>query len=186
MVINVCKKLNKNKLVCGDLFAGSGVVSRLLKKYSSKLIVNDIEYYSKIINECFLTNKSKFDKIKFDKYLKEINMYLNNTHTHTQGYPKQIILKNYSPVAQRFFFTKKNAEYIDNFRWCIDKFIPKEYQKFFISLCCTKLQFIQIHVEFLKVFIFYKNKNSKGQLWGGQIFTKKKLKKIFQLKNLHF
>lgn len=83
MVINVCKKLNKNKLVCGDLFAGSGVVSRLLKKYSSKLIVNDIEYYSKIINECFLTNKSKFDKIKFDKYLKEINMYLNNTHTHT-------------------------------------------------------------------------------------------------------
>lgn len=88
MINIVCKELKKTKLVCADLFAGSGIVSRLLKKYSSRLISNDLEYYTKIINECYLSNKSEFNKEKFDKYLnlinKEMEILSNNTHTHTQ------------------------------------------------------------------------------------------------------
>ena len=47
------KELNIDKTVNVDLFAGSGVVSRLFKKYSKKLIVNDFEEYSRIINKCY-------------------------------------------------------------------------------------------------------------------------------------
>ena len=34
-------KLGKEKLVCADLFSGSGIVARMLKRHSSRLIVND-------------------------------------------------------------------------------------------------------------------------------------------------
>ena len=56
-VVFVCNKLEKEKLVCLDLFSGSGVVARFLKQHSSKIIANDLEAYSKVINECFLSNK---------------------------------------------------------------------------------------------------------------------------------
>ena len=42
----ICKKLGKTSLICADLFSGSGIVARMLKKYSQKLIVNDLENYS--------------------------------------------------------------------------------------------------------------------------------------------
>ena len=32
----------KNKLIIGDGFSGSGIVSRLFKRYASKLYVNDL------------------------------------------------------------------------------------------------------------------------------------------------
>ena len=56
----VCKELSKDKLLCLDLFSGSGIVARFLKQHSSKIIANDLEAYSKVINECFLSNKSEF------------------------------------------------------------------------------------------------------------------------------
>ena len=51
-VKQIAEQLNKDKLVCADLFSGSGVVARMLKGYSSKLIVNDLENYSAVINSC--------------------------------------------------------------------------------------------------------------------------------------
>ena len=51
----------KSKLTCLDLFAGSGIVSRYLKQFSSAVTVNDLETYSCIINRCYLSNKSKID-----------------------------------------------------------------------------------------------------------------------------
>ena len=53
-------KLGKKKLVCADLFSGSGIVARMLKKHSSKLIVNDLENYSSLINSCYLINKKDY------------------------------------------------------------------------------------------------------------------------------
>ena len=56
-VEHVCSRLGASKLRCLDLFAGSGIVSRLLKGYSSLLVVNDLETYSRISSECYLTNR---------------------------------------------------------------------------------------------------------------------------------
>ena len=60
----VQEKLGKEKLSCLDVFAGSGVVSRYLKQFASSLCVNDLELYSKIINSCYLSNRSEIDEIK--------------------------------------------------------------------------------------------------------------------------
>lgn len=48
--------MKKEKISCADLFCGSGVVARFLKQHSSFLIANDLELYSKIVNECYLYN----------------------------------------------------------------------------------------------------------------------------------
>ncbi|MGP1530111.1 MAG: DNA adenine methylase [Treponema sp.] len=37
----ISAKLDNSTLVCADVFSGSGIVARMLKKYSAKLIVND-------------------------------------------------------------------------------------------------------------------------------------------------
>ena len=56
----VQKALGKKKLVCADLFSGSGIVARLLKRSAKKIIANDLEAYSYILNDCYLTNLKDF------------------------------------------------------------------------------------------------------------------------------
>ena len=58
----VKKRLNKEKLEIFDVFSGSGITSRYFKQYASKLIVNDIEDYSRVVNKCYLANKSELDE----------------------------------------------------------------------------------------------------------------------------
>ena len=56
----ISKKLGKPKMVCADVFSGSGIVARMLKKHSEDLIVNDLENYSSLINSCYLINRKDF------------------------------------------------------------------------------------------------------------------------------
>ena len=71
-VKQIAELLHKDKLVCADLFSGSGVVARLLKGYSSKLFVNDLENYSAVINSCYLSNKKDYPAKLCDEYRKKI------------------------------------------------------------------------------------------------------------------
>ena len=87
----VKKSLGIDKLFCLDGFAGSGVVSRLLKHHSRILHSNDIENYSYIINQCYLSNKSDID----EKYIKNILDILNNIPE--KDLYEGFITKNYSP-----------------------------------------------------------------------------------------
>ncbi len=57
----VRNNLDKRKLDIFDVFSGSGIVSRYLKQYSDKLVVNDLEKYSEIISSCYLSNYSELD-----------------------------------------------------------------------------------------------------------------------------
>lgn len=166
-VVFVCNKLEKNKLVCLDLFSGSGVVARFLKQHSSKIIANDLEAYSKVINECFLSNKSEFDVIQFHEYLSEINRRISKKPI------KGIIRKNYSPkndkkitVDDRVFYTNDNATYIDSFRYYIDEVVPENYKKFFLALLLTEAS---IHVNTCGVFKgFYKDTDTGIGKFGGK------------------
>lgn len=166
-VLFACNQLNKEKLVCLDLFSGSGVVARLLKQYSSLIIANDLEAYPKIINECFLSNKSEFDIDEFNKYLKEINKKIEEKPI------KGIIRKNYSPkndkkiVAEdRVFYTNDNATYIDSFRYYIDEVVPESYKKYFLALLLTEAS---IHVNTCGVFKgFYKDTDTGIGKFGGK------------------
>ena len=110
----ILKDLGKEKLVFVDLFSGSGIVARNLKKFSSLLIANDLEGYSKVIYESYLTDKSDFDE-------EEYNGYLNELLTLVKEHPIEgVITKNYAPkntnniqYGERCFFTHENAVFID-------------------------------------------------------------------------
>ena len=52
---HVRNKLGKERLVAADLFSGSGVVSRYMKRYHAGVLhANDIEPYAEAVSQCFL------------------------------------------------------------------------------------------------------------------------------------
>ena len=163
----ICKKLGKTSLVCADLFSGSGIVARMLKKYSQKLIVNDLENYSYVINSCYLTNKSDYP----EKICTELrNQIIDSCKKNKIS---GIISQNYSPKddnniqkGERVFYTKENALLIDTYRTLIDQFVKKEELKqFFLAPLITQAS---IHVNTSGVFKgFYKDKKTGIGCFGG-------------------
>ncbi|PPE06377.1 restriction endonuclease subunit M [Mesoplasma corruscae] len=128
----VKNELEKDKLISLDLFSGSGIVSRNLKEHSAKIIANDLEGYSAVINKCYLTNKDEFDVLKWKEYKEVIEREMSKTKGG-------IIQELYAPKkdtnikeGERVFYTTRNAKFIDSLRQSINK-IPEEYRKFFIA-----------------------------------------------------
>ena len=68
----VQEKLGDKKLVTFDVFSGSGIVSRFLKKYSSFIYANDIENYAQIISSCYLSNKDEIDLTLLESLYNEL------------------------------------------------------------------------------------------------------------------
>lgn len=174
----VQKKLNKSKLECLDIFSGSGVVSRLLKGYSSSLTVNDLEYYAKLISQCYLANKSELniEKLKelYVQLLNNVQDKLSQYEDFSDGEGKfpGFISRLYAPVnendvhlGERCFYTPYNAHYIDLMRQEIDLLIPEEYKPFFIA---PLLGQCSVHANTAGIFKgFYKNsKTGIGQFGG--------------------
>ena len=55
-ILRIKAELGADKISFADVFSGSGVVSRLAKKHAKMIFANDLESYSRIINECYLSN----------------------------------------------------------------------------------------------------------------------------------
>lgn len=154
----------QDNLIIADLFSGSGVVSRMLKTYSRKLIVNDFEPYTKVINSCYLTNKADFNEDKYDEYLQQIENY----EPITDG----IIRTHYSPKddtkiqpQDRCFYTNINAKKIDTYRAAIQKIVPPDMQKFYLA---SLLYEASVHVNTGGMFKgFYKDRHTKIGKFGG-------------------
>ena len=60
-VQQVASRLGRRKLRVWDAFSGSGIVARYLKQWASELFANDLEDYSRVLNECYLSNASEHD-----------------------------------------------------------------------------------------------------------------------------
>ena len=158
------KELKKDKLNIVDIFSGSGIVARYLKKYSNLLITNDLEDYSYTINKCYLANKSELDYDVLVSYYNLLKEKLNGNLT--SGF----ISRLYAPAdsdnikdGERVFFTKRNANYIDTCRMIINTF-PKEIQPFFIAPLLSEVSVKNNTAGVFKG--FYKNKAGKGQFGG--------------------
>ena len=156
----ISAKIGKERLVCADLFSGSGIVARMLKGHSSKLIVNDLENYSKMINSCYLTNRSDFPEQKYAELKSEIE---NRAKIKKIS---GIITQNYAPKddgniqkGERVFYTHENALLIDTYRALTDEIVTDEnLKKFFLAPLITEAS---IHVNTSGVFKgFYKDKNT--------------------------
>ena len=162
--INVVKKrLGKSKLKSLDLFSGSGICSRLLKKHSSFIHTNDLEHYSSIINKCYLQNKTSVDLRELEDFKRSVLSF--------QNFEKGFIQDLYAPKDMenirkddRCFYTKRNAQYIDTVRNRIDKLVPSHLRHLLIAPLLSECS---VHVNTSGIFKgFYKNKQGVGQFGG--------------------
>ena len=159
-VKEILRKLGKDKIVSADLFAGSGVVARMLKQYSSRLIVNDLENYSAVVNSCYLSDKKDYPSEECDFLRHKIISLAENNKI------EGIITKNYAPAndfniqkGERVFYTHENALLIDTYRTLIDEVIKDEnLKKYFLAPLLVESS---IHVNTSGVFKgFYKDRNT--------------------------
>lgn len=169
-VVKVVKdKSGKEKLIILDGFSGSGCVARYMKQHSSKIMTNDLEKYSYIINRTFLKNKSQINYDLLNEYIKQIN---ETRHRTDLGIG--IIEKHYAPadtknpqLGERCFYTNENAKIIDNIRRTIDLIVhDNEYKEILISLLLYKAS---VHTNTSGVFKgFYKGLKSPIGKFGGE------------------
>lgn len=165
---NIIKQENNRQLTCLDLFSGSGIVARLFKQYGCNVIANDLEDYSCIINECYLSNKNEFQfrKSKYEEWYKKINEQLYN-----KNYVRGIISEHYAPVDdkniqpnERCFYTTENAQIIDTINFYIDT-MPDDLRVYFLG---PLLYQASVHTNTSGVFKgFYKNKDTGLGQYGG-------------------
>ena len=160
----VRKSIGREKMSAGDLFSGSGVVARLMKRYASSLFVNDLETYSDIINRCYLTNVSK-EMYEFLSRLHE-RLNLEIEAALKPGWIAQL----YAPrdnahiqAGERAFYTAENAAFLDTARARIASLLP-EWQGFFLAPLLSEAS---VHSNTSGVFKgFYKNRDGVGQFGG--------------------
>jgi len=100
-----------NKVFC-DIFAGTGIVGRNFKNKVKKVIANDFEYYSYVLNKNYIENHKPIPNK--EKYLEFLN-----TLKPVEGF----IYKNYclGSGSGRQYFSDENGKKIDAIRQQIEK-----------------------------------------------------------------
>lgn len=144
-----------------DLFSGSGIVSRLAKVHGAKkIIVNDLEYYSMVLNGVFLRNeegnKKEFEEMKNEILSKPL----------WEGW----VCENYAPKddndiqrGERCFYTRENALLIDSYLESLEE-LPYEIANLIRAALIYEAS---VHTNTSGVFKgFYKNKQGIGQFGG--------------------
>jgi len=167
VIKEIHNELKVDKTTNLDLFSGSGIVARMMKQYSSLLLVNDLEDYSRVLNECYLSNYNEEEMVIIKDYYDKIIEYSKTSIVNG------IISNNYAPsddnnigIRDRVFYTKENANIIDTLRNAIDVVVEKEkYRKFFLAPLIIEAS---IHTNTSGVFKgFYKDKNTGIGIFGG-------------------
>ncbi len=160
----VQEELKRQKLSFFDVFSGSGVVSRFFKQFASFLYVNDLETYSALCNQCYLTNKSTIDEHELKTRLEDLKRRIQ------ENWHSGFITELYAPKdeqniqkGERVFYTRRNAQYIDTARQEI-ALLPEKIQIFFLA---PLIYGASVHNNTSGVFKgFYKNKEGIGQYGG--------------------
>ncbi len=95
----------KDKVFC-DLFAGTGAIGRSFKTESKKIIANDIEYYSYVLNQNYIGNH---EEIEWRGFVDELD--------NLEGV-EGFIYKNYclGSGSERQYFSDENGKKIDAVR----------------------------------------------------------------------
>lgn len=152
-----------NDMVFCDLFAGTGIVGRSFKTQVRKVISNDIEYYSYVLNKNYIWNHQEIDGK--DAYLEE----LNSLPLIENGF----IYKNYclGGSGNRMYFSDFNGKKIDAARCQIEKWKESgeitDHLYFF--LLCSLIESADKHANTASVYGAYLKKLKKTALKDMQI-----------------
>lgn len=105
----------KDKVFC-DLFAGTGAIGRVFKTESKKVIANDVEFYSYVLNQNYIGNH---EQLEYQSYIDELN--------EIQGV-EGFIYKHYCLGGEtgRQYFSDENGRKIDAVRQKIEDWKTRE------------------------------------------------------------
>lgn len=134
------KEIKENISVVGDLFAGTGIVGQSFKRKGYKIVANDIQYYSFVLNKKFLTNN---DFVRFEGLVNEISnlsnyekkervLHVLNYLNNLKGKKRGFIFDNYSLAGtkgkefERMYFSDENALKIDTIRLKIEEWLKNK------------------------------------------------------------
>ncbi|MGH2852991.1 MAG: DNA adenine methylase [Solirubrobacteraceae bacterium] len=164
---DVCTRLGKDRLHILDAFSGSGVVSRMFKRYAHHLVANDIEDYARVIGTCYLTNRSDFPETDIRGIVDRLNREVS---TRTD-FPEGFIERLYAPrddgcivSGERVFYTRDNARRLDAYRLLIES-EPVDVQPWLLG---PMLSAASVHANTAGVFKgFYKDCVSGVGRFGG-------------------
>jgi len=136
---SINKVADKNCKIFCDLFAGTGVVGSYFKKRGYKIIANDIQYYSYVLNRHYIGNHKL---LEFNSLLKEIpvlkKLKIRNRKDYVCKYlsnlngAKGFIYKNYclggtkNTKIKRQYFSDFNGMKCDAIRQKIEKWKQKK------------------------------------------------------------
>jgi len=162
----VQRAVGKERLDTFDVFSGSGVVARYLKRFSRRLVVCDIERYSSIVNSCYLSNRSDLDEAEIREVVTRINEQAKATLR--PGFITELYApadeENIKP-GERVFYTRRNAMMIDTVRALIDESVPEHLRTFVLA---PLLYVASVHANTSGVFKgFYKNSSTGLGQYGG-------------------
>jgi adenine-specific DNA-methyltransferase len=117
----------KDKVFC-DLFAGTGAIARVFKTESKKIIANDFEYYSYVLNQNYIGNH---EEIQWRELIDELDNLKG-----VEGF----IYNNYclGSGSERQYFSDENGKKIDAIRqkieaWKTDSRITENQYYFLLA-----------------------------------------------------
>lgn len=113
-----------------DLFAGTGIVSRVFKPEVKQIITNDLEYYSFVLNKNYIENNRAF---AYADLLEKLN---------NLAPVKGFIYQNYclGSGSNRQYFSDENGMKIDAIRQEIESLRPKVDEGIYYFLLASLLE----------------------------------------------
>ncbi len=149
-----------------DLFAGTGTVGSHFKKQGYKVIANDLQYYSYVLNRQIISNhlelkfENLFDRVKSLKNSEvQDRKYIVCDYLDNLKEKEGFIFENYSPNenSERMYLTNSNAKRCDAIRtrieyWKSRKLI-NENEYFF--LIASLIKTVDNHANVLSVYGAY-------------------------------
>ncbi len=163
----VLTRLGQTKISTFDVFSGSGVVARYLKQFSSRLIANDLERYSQIINLCYLANPSELPLAELRDLHRRFSEDLA-TKPPREGFVQRLYAPSDDTAIQRgerVFYTARNARYLDTARQWISELAP-HLQPYLLGPLLSQAS---IHANTAGVFKgFYKDSGTGRGKFGGR------------------
>lgn len=167
---DVRTRLGGRELHAADLFAGSGAVARLLMQHSRSLVVNDLELYSTVLSQCYLSTEAQRGQLPIREVWQTLTHQLHNDERRG-ALREGIISRWYAPRddqniqrGERAFYTRRNGCYIDTARQYIAGYdLP--VQRFLIAPLLVEAS---IHANTSGVFKgFYKDRQTGIGSFGG-------------------
>jgi adenine-specific DNA-methyltransferase len=165
-VRTVQDQTGREKLRILDAFSGSGVVSRMFKRYASELVVNDIEDYARVISECYLSNRGAVPTEALSAAVAELNREVEARRAPPGFIQRLYAPKDISDIGpdERVFYTPDNAYRLDAYRQLMEQ-LPPDVRELLMG---PLLSAASIHANTAGVFKgFYKDKATGIGKFGG-------------------